>query len=655
MLFPHMNILKRKIREERHFCVRQGRSIDLLWFLSLYIGLCATLLPAKAQDAPAGSTQIQTAALDHEIRQFIDEQLTAHVQDIPTLSPPPRRVAGALTIGEFSWGTFMRTLAAYSQLSGSQTIAGRNIPAMIGQIGLIEASPMEKAWAQLYAALSLQAFGADLSHNAVWLSLSEQDKAVWKSILDPGRFYDRKTKMVIHLPQNYLGVAARIAAIDYQLGIITDRSYVDEILNRAAQQFTDGELFADDDLPNGRYDRYSLEYARYVYVAAQLSGRKDVAHAVEPTLKAQTRLWWDLMSADGYGYSWGRSLGDISYMDTMEIVSFLLQYPQFQPAPAQDLATAYALAWHSLRSDFDDKTHLLRIFEFGRGEYSYINKDREWQQTTGFLGKLASAELAFSALMQEAKVSSFPATLHLPEISRFQYFTQHSDRQFGVWIVHKGHLQFALPIVTGPRSATSDYLPAPQGLTGFGIPVEKIYPCLVPFLELEDHTVISAADGADEIQPSPDGQSITAIWKKWVTSGGRSGVFVDPGITATVTWRIEGDHLFRSETLTASKTVHVSRWWVAMPSTANDVITGSEKNSAETDVYRFHVHDDVLTFRLRHSDWPIETEIIATGDSALGKGAHGPIPLLLVLSSSGLSLEASQSKQWEVELSLSAK
>jgi len=52
------------------------------------------------------------------------------------------------------------------------------------------------------------------------------------------------------------------------------RTTLDDLLNRSAQQFTDGALFADDALPTGRYDRYSNEYARAIYDAAELAGRR---------------------------------------------------------------------------------------------------------------------------------------------------------------------------------------------------------------------------------------------------------------------------------------------------------------------------------------------------------------------------------------------
>ena len=79
------------------------------------------------------------------------------------------------------------------------------------------------------------------------------------------------------------------------------------------------------------------------------------------------RLWWELMQPDGYGYAWGRSVGLISYADTLEIVGFLAAHPEFRPAPLEQLASAYYQSWRYLRHDYNDKTHMLSLFGFGRG------------------------------------------------------------------------------------------------------------------------------------------------------------------------------------------------------------------------------------------------------------------------------------------------
>jgi hypothetical protein len=60
---------------------------------------------------------------------------------------------------------------------------------------------------------------------------------------------------------------------------------VDDSLSRAARQFTNSTLFADDALPTRRHDRYSNEYATAIYDAALTVGRRDIVQALAPSFK----------------------------------------------------------------------------------------------------------------------------------------------------------------------------------------------------------------------------------------------------------------------------------------------------------------------------------------------------------------------------------
>src|SRR5204863_1799451 len=131
-------------------------------------------------------------------------------------------------------------------------------------------------FSQLYAVLALRSFGTDLSKNAVWQNLSEEQRAQWLKFLDVSQFYDPKTQQVINLPENYLGVAARIASASYQLGLLKDRALVDGVITRAARPFLNNGIFSDDAPPTGRFDRYSNEYSRFVWEAAASADRKDI-------------------------------------------------------------------------------------------------------------------------------------------------------------------------------------------------------------------------------------------------------------------------------------------------------------------------------------------------------------------------------------------
>ncbi len=586
----------------------------------------AALCRVEFARAQVASQSVNAARFQTEVNDFLGKELTAHLMGISSLDPVPTRVIGVPTTGEFSWGTFMRALAAYADTTGNKQLGGRDLAKWIGQIGLIEAKAGSKAFSQLYAALALRHFGRDLKTNALWLSLSPEEQTAWRSLLNPERFYDPKTNKVINLPDNYLGVAARIASISFELGISTDRVFLDRLLDRAAEQFINGELYADDSPPTGRYDRYSNEYARYIYDASQLAGRKDIMEQVSPSLKTQMRLWWDLVSEDGYGYNWGRSQGVVSYLDTPEIIGFLAEHPDFRPASLPELTALYYQAWNYLRHDYKDQTHLLSLFDFGRGNYAYINREREWQQTTGFFGKLANSHTKIMEALKREGVTSFPSTPTLNSVDRFEFFRKGS-RPAGVWLVREGQLRFALPITTGTKPGVSDYLPIPHGLPGFAAPVEQVYPVFVPFIELADGRTLVATDGADQVVSSPDGKSLRARWTRWAVVGTKSGDLVDVGLVSEVEWRIENNTISRKEMLTSKQPISVRRWQIVVPSSYGKVETGT-KNGSRID--RFSSKEGKLSAQLSAANFPFTAAITASGNSPLGRGVKGAIPLHIV-------------------------
>lgn len=621
--------------------------INLQVFRSLLLTVMVvfSFLPGviRAQEKP-----ISTDELNREIKDFMAREMAVHFADIKTLNPPPDRVMNALTVGEFSWGSFARALAAQADIGGNQTIAGKDTARAIGEMGLIEARQGGKAFAQLYSTLALRHYGTDLSKNAVWQSLSDAEKKEWNALLDPSRFYDAKKRQVINLPENYLGVAARVSAMSWQMGVLKDRAFLDSVVERAAEQFTSGKIYSDDNPPTGRYDRYSNEYARFCWDAAEIAGRKDILEKLKPSLKEQMKLWWDLVSPAGYGYNWGRSQGLVSYLDTLEIAAFVGQHPEFRPAPIEDIASLYSLAWRWIRKDYSDETHLFTVFKFGRGNYGYINPQREWQQAGTSFGKIILANYNFMKVLDQEKITQFPAAPKLQDVARFEFFEKKKDRQFGVWLVRQGKFQFALPITTGTKPAIADYLAAPYGLLGFSAPVEEVYPSFAPFLELEDGKTYATADGADEIIPAADGKSLKAVWHKWARTGSKSGENFEVGLTSEVEFRIEDNKLIRRETLTADKDITIKRWRFAVPSTA-DKARFKMKDGQRTDFLTGR--EGTLAVSAK-SDWKLTPEIFATGDSRLGKGVLGAIPIHLIFEANNLQLKKDQKSTFEISLEL---
>jgi hypothetical protein len=335
-------------------------------------------------------------------------------------------------------------------------------------------------------------------------------------------------------------------------------------------------------------------------------------------------------------------------MDTLEIVGFLAQHPEFRPAALSDLVSQYARAWDYLRHDFKDDKHLLSLFDFGRGNFAYISIAREWQQTTGFLGKVQIANAGLAPVLEREQLTAIPARPSLANVARFQFFREKSDRVAGVWIVRQGEaLRFALPITTGTRPGVADYLPAPHGLPGFAVPVEQNVPALVPYLELADGRTIVAADGADEIHPSPDGRQLRAIWRRWAQIGTKSGQLVDPGLTSEVRWRIDGERpgLERVETLTAAAPMTIRRWRVIVPTSA----AGAEEAGDGT--MQLGAPGHPLVHVSVRTPWPsIRHYAFATGDSPLGRGARGAVPLHVIYEAPGVTLAPGQPVTWTLTL-----
>jgi len=372
---------------------------------------------------------------------------------------------------------------------------------------------------------------------------------------------------------------------------------------------------------------------------------------LRPSLVSQMRLWWDIVSEDGYGYNWGRSQGVVSYLDTPEIAAFLAAHAEFRPAPLPDIAAVYYQAWRYLRKDYNDKTHLLSLFAFGRGNYAYITREREWQQTTSLFGKLANSHITMMSVLEREGINSFPAVPNLPPVARFEFFRKGGERQAGVWVVRRGRLRFALPLTTGTKPGVTDYLPAPHGLTGFAAPVERVYPSLVPYLELEDGRTIVAADGADEIEPAANGQSLRVRWRRWSRIGGKAGELVDVGLTTEVTWRLDGNALLREETMTATQPLKIRHWRLAVPTSAERVNT-SWRNQQRID--ELEGNEGTLQVTLSGANFPVTASVIATGDGPLGRGVKGHIPLHLVFIADEIVLRTGHPLRFGLTTAVSA-
>ena len=123
---------------------------------ALVMLLTVTSGAASHSNSAASPAAIERETLCAEIYQFLREQIAAHVQAIPSLDPAPGRVLGAGATGEYTWGTFMRALGAYAEMSRQPSLGGRNLAELAAQIGLLEHRLGSTRFSQLYAAQTLR-------------------------------------------------------------------------------------------------------------------------------------------------------------------------------------------------------------------------------------------------------------------------------------------------------------------------------------------------------------------------------------------------------------------------------------------------------------------------------------------------------------------
>ena len=81
-------------------------------------------LVALLAGASLAAQSVSTDTFVRDVNAFLGKEMAAHIADIHNLNPPQEKVAGALTTGEYSWGTFLRAAA----VTGERNIAGRDLP-----------------------------------------------------------------------------------------------------------------------------------------------------------------------------------------------------------------------------------------------------------------------------------------------------------------------------------------------------------------------------------------------------------------------------------------------------------------------------------------------------------------------------------------------
>jgi hypothetical protein len=146
-----------------------------------------------------------------------------------------------------------------------------------------------------------------------------------------------------------------------------------------------------------------------------------------------------------------------------------------------------------------------------------------------------------------------------------------------------------------------------------------------------------------------DGNSLKIIWNRWAFVGGLPGKRIDVGLSCEVNFHIEGQTLLREEIIRAEKEMNISEWKLVVPTTYSRMETQGDKNSR---IDRFFSPEGSLIIKST-TNLPVSTTILASGDSALGRGVKGAIPLHLVYEAKKIIASPHHPLHFQLSLSLS--
>ncbi len=128
---------------------------------------------------------------------------------------------------------------------------------------------------------------------------------------------------------------------------------------------------------------------------------------------------------------------------------------------------------------------------------------------------------------------------------------------------------------------------------------------------------------------------------------GKANEQISPGLTTVVNWKIIGDSLIRTEIISASEPVRLRTFWVVVPSTGDACVTHFvDRLRAD----RCDSPEGSWEAIAKSPDWPLQVSLRATGDTALGRGNRGALPLYLEYEARNIEPRPAKPMRWEIDL-----
>jgi hypothetical protein len=449
---------------------------------------------------------------------------------------------------------------------------------------------------------------------------------------------------LISLPTNYYGVAFSIARLRLLMSW-EDGQASDILLNRMMQHYADysGSFgFSDETDGEGRFDRYSI------LLAAEICERFiETGLPVTPELKALLRKSADVAlnaaSADGSGFTMGRSLGPYGETAMLEILSTAAYLDVLTP---EEKAYAYAysarIGERYMAFWYDPQMQSVDMWGKGRRTDTYRGKHRILGENFSLLHQLISTDAMWNMAGMKDAVPRADLDAWLqkarPPFSLTRFATGANDRALGIW--RDGAHVFSLSLINGGVSqhANSPYYPLPfaDGIIAGVADSGAAQPQLLPKFTLADGTELIATAFMQDIRASAEGAGQRITYRQdALTRLGKNVPVKDARITVATTYRLDHGVITRTDTYRSAAPVDVASVKLAFASFSKDAtVVGNTVRFKEGAVREFTVGGLA------------QCQAAPTAGSELYRAPYGPMHTIVSCSSGAFTLKQPLTISW---------
>lgn len=371
----------------------------------------------------------------------------------------------------------------------------------------------------------------------------------WHTFVDPDNDY-----ALIHKPTNYYGVAFGIARYRELLGwdeLGNSAILLDHLLGHISRY--SGEYgFMDETKGEGRFDRYSILIPAEITELVVKTGWQE-PELIRDMLGRSARIVLQMANEQGWGFSYGRSIGAYGETAVLQILASAAQLPGLLTENERTLAYAYSIKCIRTMILFwyDEEMQSINMWNKGRRTDGYRNKNR-------ILGENLSLSMQVIDVIEQWKSLGYDCSLELEDMIILKnqpeglFFSRFAKNEFdrGLIICRSKQHVWSLPLISGgtPYYDKDPYLPVPRENGVLEAVPDARHGSLVPILVLEDGLEAMPICFFDTIEKNGE-NSYQIRQKKLCLTGGDSPKALE-GIEAVTTYTFTEGEIRREDMIT---------------------------------------------------------------------------------------------------------